>query len=71
MSRVLANNQGNRITPSRVVFTESERLIGETAMNETGVNPKRAIFDCQEAILGRKFEDKGGPRGTYNSSHTR
>lgn len=42
---ILANDQGNRTTPSYVAFTESERLIGESAKNQAAMNPKNTIFD--------------------------
>ncbi|KAF5734346.1 hypothetical protein HS088_TW16G00795 [Tripterygium wilfordii] len=54
---IIANDQGNRITPSWVAFTESERLIGEAAKNQAAVNAERTIFDVKR-LIGRKFEDK-------------
>ncbi|CAI0399609.1 unnamed protein product, partial [Linum tenue] len=42
---IIANDQGNRITPSWVGFTDSERLIGEAAKNQAPQNPERTIFD--------------------------
>ncbi|KAG6389813.1 hypothetical protein SASPL_151287 [Salvia splendens] len=54
---IIANDQGNRITPSWVAFTDSERLIGEAAKNQAAVNPERTIFDVKR-LIGRKFEDK-------------
>ncbi|EFJ17607.1 hypothetical protein SELMODRAFT_444846 [Selaginella moellendorffii] len=54
---IIANDQGNRITPSWVAFTETERLIGEAAKNQAAVNPERTIFDVKR-LIGRKFEDK-------------
>ncbi|KAH8513207.1 hypothetical protein H0E87_006483 [Populus deltoides] len=54
---IIANDQGNRITPSWVAFTDSERLIGEAAKNLAAVNPERTIFDVKR-LIGRKFEDK-------------
>ncbi|KAH9324465.1 hypothetical protein KI387_004643, partial [Taxus chinensis] len=54
---IIANDQGNRITPSWVAFTENERLIGEAAKNQAAVNPERTIFDVKR-LIGRKFEDK-------------
>ncbi|CAI0441732.1 unnamed protein product [Linum tenue] len=54
---IIANDQGNRITPSWVGFTDSERLIGEAAKNQAAVNPERTIFDVKR-LIGRKFEDK-------------
>nr|AAA81954.1 BiP isoform B [Glycine max] len=54
---IIANDQGNRITPSWVAFTDSERLIGEAAKIVAAVNPVRTIFDVKR-LIGRKFEDK-------------
>ncbi|CAI9093417.1 OLC1v1028916C2 [Oldenlandia corymbosa var. corymbosa] len=54
---IIANDQGNRITPSWVAFTDTERLIGEAAKNQAAVNPERTIFDVKR-LIGRKFEDK-------------
>ncbi|PON92857.1 Heat shock protein 70 family [Trema orientale] len=54
---IIANDQGNRITPSWVAFTETERLIGEAAKNQAAVNPERTIFDVKR-LIGRKFDDK-------------
>ncbi|CAI9772024.1 unnamed protein product [Fraxinus pennsylvanica] len=53
---IIANDQGNRITPSWVAFTDSERLIGEAAKNQAAANPERTIFDVKR-LIGRKFED--------------
>ncbi|KAG2680774.1 hypothetical protein I3843_11G114100 [Carya illinoinensis] len=47
---IIANDQGNRITPSWVAFTDSERLIGEAAKNQAAVNPERTIFDVKRAL---------------------
>ncbi|XP_019423478.1 PREDICTED: luminal-binding protein 5-like isoform X3 [Lupinus angustifolius] len=54
---IIANDQGNRITPSWVGFTDGERLIGEAAKNQAAVNPERTIFDVKR-LIGRKFADK-------------
>ncbi|KAK8703292.1 hypothetical protein V6N13_021614 [Hibiscus sabdariffa] len=54
---IIANDQGNRITPSWVAFTDSERLIGEAAKNQAAVNAERTIFDVKR-LIGRKFDDK-------------
>ncbi|KAE8710763.1 Luminal-binding protein 5 [Hibiscus syriacus] len=54
---IIANDQGNRITPSWVGFTDSERLIGEAAKNQAAVNAERTIFDVKR-LIGRKFTDK-------------
>nr|GEU94731.1 luminal-binding protein 5 [Tanacetum cinerariifolium] len=54
---IIANDQGNRITPSWVAFTDSERLIGDGAKNQAAVNAERTIFDVKR-LIGRKFEDQ-------------
>ncbi|CAM8901931.1 unnamed protein product [Rhodiola kirilowii] len=54
---IIANDQGNRITPSWVAFTDGERLIGEAAKNQAAANAERTIFDVKR-LIGRKFEDK-------------
>uniref|UniRef100_H3C2W4 Heat shock protein 8 n=1 Tax=Tetraodon nigroviridis TaxID=99883 RepID=H3C2W4_TETNG len=38
---IIANDQGNRTTPSYVAFTDSERLIGDAAKNQVAMNPTR------------------------------
>ncbi|CBI39503.3 unnamed protein product, partial [Vitis vinifera] len=53
---IIANDQGNRITPSWVSFTNTERLIGEAAKNQAALNPERTIFDVKR-LIGRKFDD--------------
>ncbi|KAL3516049.1 hypothetical protein ACH5RR_022951 [Cinchona calisaya] len=53
---IIANEQGNRITPSWVAFTGTERLIGEAAKNQAALNPDSTIFDVKR-FIGRKFDD--------------
>lgn len=50
---IIANDLGNRITPSWVAFTETERLIGEAAKNQAPSNPENTIFDIKR-IIGRR-----------------
>merc|ERR1712062_940220 len=54
---VLANDQGNRTTPSHVAFTDTERLIGDAAKNQVAMNPVNTVFDAKR-LIGRKFEDE-------------
>ena len=53
---IIANDQGNRITPSYVAFTQGERLIGDAAKNQAAMNPGNTIFDVKR-FIGRKFSD--------------
>ncbi|KAG8809979.1 ATPase with role in protein import into the ER, partial [Serendipita sp. 400] len=53
---ILANDQGNRITPSWVGFGEEERLIGDAAKNAFATNPENTVFDAKR-LIGRKVDD--------------
>ena len=54
---IIANDQGNRITPSYVAFTDTERLVGDPAKNQAPANPQNTIFDAKR-LIGRRFDEK-------------
>jgi len=54
---IIANDQGNRTTPSFVGFTDTERLIGDAAKNQVAMNPHNTVFDAKR-LIGRKFDSE-------------
>lgn len=54
---IVANDQGNRTTPSYVAFTETERLIGDAAKNQVAMNPNNTIFGATFTPLPKHFND--------------
>ena len=53
---IIANDMGNRTTPSYVAFTDEERLVGDAAKNQAAMNPTNTVFDAKR-MIGRKFSD--------------
>ena len=53
---IIANDQGNRTTPSQVSFTEEERIIGDGAKNQSAMNAENTIFGAKR-LIGRNYDD--------------
>ena len=53
---IIANDQGNRTTPSYVCFNDKERIVGDGAKNQASLNPENTVFDAKR-LIGRDFDD--------------
>lgn len=53
---IIPNDQGNRVTPSYVAYTDTERLTGEAAKNQATLNPSQTLYDVKR-LIGRRFEE--------------
>jgi heat shock protein 1/8 len=54
---IIPNSQGNRTTPSYVGFSDEERMVGDSAKNQSAMNPLNTVFDAKR-LIGRKFSDR-------------
>jgi len=54
---IIPNDQGNRITPSYVAFTNTERLVGDAAKHQVASNPQNTVYDAKR-MIGRRYSDK-------------
>lgn len=66
---IIANDQGNRTTPSYVAYTDEERLIGEAAKNQAAANPKNTIYEAKR-LIGRRFEESAVQKDMKQFSYT-
>ncbi|KAJ1763318.1 Heat shock protein ssb1 [Coemansia sp. RSA 1807] len=62
---IIANEQGNRTTPSYVAFADTERLVGDAAKNQSAMNPHNTVFDAKR-LIGRRFDDPAVKQDTLN-----
>src|SRR5579872_2389881 len=65
---IIANDQGNRTTPSYVAFTDTERFIGDAAKNQANANPKNTVHDAKR-LIGRRYQDSSVQSDIKNVSY--
>jgi L1 cell adhesion molecule like protein len=66
---IIANDQGNRTTPSMIAFNDTERLVGDSARNQASSNSKNTVYDAKR-LIGRKFSDQVVKDEINNLSYT-
>tara|TARA_B100001094_G_scaffold297580_1_gene320781 strand:+ start:90 stop:2171 length:2082 start_codon:yes stop_codon:yes gene_type:complete len=66
---IIANDQGNRTTPSYAAFTNTERLIGDSAKNQVAMNPENTVYDAKR-LIGRKFSEQSVQSDMKHFSYT-
>ena len=66
---IIANDQGNRTTPSMIAFNDTERLVGDSARNQASSNSKNTVYDAKR-LIGRKFTDQVVKDEITNLSYT-
>ena len=66
---IIANDQGNRTTPSYVAFTDNGRLIGDSAKNQAAINPTNTVFNVKR-LIGRCFSDSAVQQDMKHFSYT-
>ncbi|GJN18618.1 hypothetical protein PR202_gb05794 [Eleusine coracana subsp. coracana] len=54
---IIANDQGSRLTPSCVAFTNNERFVGDAAFNQAALNPTNTVYEVKR-LIGRRFSDE-------------